>query len=285
MSIYLGKNKVNAKTPNFASGTKYIWTDIDGEGAWDVSGYQYCAVDGAPVKDYAHFRYWIRLTQDTGLTMSIGLMTSSGVPTIDWGDGSIYEGSWDRVYSHTYSDYGYYVITASPDIRYVDSDSLVLTPYDISSDSDNRTVMPVDALVYAELNGVHLQGAFHYETGGGNRYFYNGLNLKKAYFNGHNNPNNTQPYFMFNVVNKCTSLEEIILGENISGVGATIDISTLTGLRKIRFLSSTPPPTKSATAFTGLTTNCVISVPSGTLSAYTSAANYPDPATYTYIEE
>ena len=58
MSIYLGNNKVNAKTPNFASGTKYIWTDIDGEGAWNVSGYNLCSVDGAPIKD-GRYRVWL----------------------------------------------------------------------------------------------------------------------------------------------------------------------------------------------------------------------------------
>lgn len=40
-----------------------------------------------------------------------------------------------------------------------------------------------------------------------------------------------------------------------------------------------------ASCFSSLPTTCVISVPTGSLSAYTSEANYPDPDTYTYIEE
>jgi hypothetical protein len=41
---------------------------------------------------------------------------------------------------------------------------------------------------------------------------------------------------------------------------------------------------ESSTTFANIPTDCVIVVPTGTLSAYTSATNYPDSATYTYIE-
>lgn len=34
----------------------------------------------------------------------------------------------------------------------------------------------------------------------------------------------------------------------------------------------------------GIDTTCVIRVPQGTLSDYTSAENYPDPSEYTYEE-
>jgi hypothetical protein len=37
-------------------------------------------------------------------------------------------------------------------------------------------------------------------------------------------------------------------------------------------------------AFNGIPSDCIIFVPAGSLSAYTSAQNYPSSSTYTYIE-
>ena len=53
---------------------------------------------------------------------------------------------------------------------------------------------------------------------------------------------------------------------------------------EIVFESMTPPTLETMYAFNNLPTDCKIYVPAGSLSAYTSAANYPDPNTYTYIE-
>lgn len=61
-------------------------------------------------------------------------------------------------------------------------------------------------------------------------------------------------------------------------------ISYLSGLGELHFKGATPA-TASSNALISLPTDCTIYVPAGTLSAYTSAANYPDPATYTYVEE
>ena len=56
-------------------------------------------------------------------------------------------------------------------------------------------------------------------------------------------------------------------------------------LMKIRFSSSTPPTASASDVFSGISTFCVISVPVGSLSSYTSKSNYPNSSTYTYIEE
>jgi hypothetical protein len=56
-------------------------------------------------------------------------------------------------------------------------------------------------------------------------------------------------------------------------------------LNKIRFEPTTPPTLTASDVFNGLPEDCIISVPTGTLSAYTSATNYPSADTYTYIEE
>lgn len=57
------------------------------------------------------------------------------------------------------------------------------------------------------------------------------------------------------------------------------------GLQAIHFQGSTPPTVNSSNTFTNLNRYCKIYVPSGSLSSYTSATNYPSSSTYTYIEE
>ena len=51
-------------------------------------------------------------------------------------------------------------------------------------------------------------------------------------------------------------------------------------LRSITFKSIKPPRLEGLT----IPEYCIIRVPQGTLSAYTSAANYPDPNDYIYEE-
>ena len=62
-------------------------------------------------------------------------------------------------------------------------------------------------------------------------------------------------------------------------------LSTLSCLQKLRFNSASPPTASASTVFNALPTSCIISVPTGKLSAYTSAANYPSSSSYTYVEE
>lgn len=82
----------------------------------------------------------------------------------------------------------------------------------------------------------------------------------------------------------CSSLNTMTFHSGITSIQATA-FTGCYGLTEIHFLSTTPPTVANANAWTGIPTTCKIYVPTGTLSAYTSAANYPDPATYTYIEE
>ena len=80
----------------------------------------------------------------------------------------------------------------------------------------------------------------------------------------------------------CSALTSITIPDSVTSIGdsAFSDCSTLSA---IEFLPTTPPEIQSQT-FDLLSTNCIIYVPNGTLSAYTSASNYPDPSIYTYIE-
>lgn len=56
-----------------------------------------------------------------------------------------------------------------------------------------------------------------------------------------------------------------------------------TSLKKLRFDGTTPPTIANSSAFTKVPTDCVISVPIGSMATYKAATNYP--STLTYIEE
>ena len=56
-------------------------------------------------------------------------------------------------------------------------------------------------------------------------------------------------------------------------------------LAEVHFTSMTPPTLQYSNVFSNVPKNCKIYVPTGTLEAYTTAANYPSSSTYTYIEE
>jgi hypothetical protein len=70
---------------------------------------------------------------------------------------------------------------------------------------------------------------------------------------------------------------------NIPSSVTSITASNCYNLKSIKFMGSTPP-TAPFNSFTGLPITCKIYVPTGTLTDYTTASNYPDPTVYTYIE-
>jgi len=79
-----------------------------------------------------------------------------------------------------------------------------------------------------------------------------------------------------------SGIESITIPANVTGIGP--DAFAYTSLGEIHFLPTTPP-TAGNYAFSGIPAYCVIYVPTGSLSAYTSASNYPPANTYRYIEE
>lgn len=82
--------------------------------------------------------------------------------------------------------------------------------------------------------------------------------------------------------NGCASLQYLTLPASLQTI-ATNAIAGCYDLQSITFKSATPPTVAASSAFDSLPTDCVIRVPAGSLSAYTSATNYPDPNTYTYV--
>ena len=110
-----------------------------------------------------------------------------------------------------------------------------------------------------------------------------------------------------NTFRNCYSLSSITLPNGVKSIGnyAFYDCFSLTnitlpsgvtsisnnafyyceGLGEIHFKPSTPPTVSASNAFTGIPTDCIIYVPTGKLTAYTSKSNYPSSSTYTYREE
>lgn len=81
----------------------------------------------------------------------------------------------------------------------------------------------------------------------------------------------------------CNALSAVTIPDSVTDI-AIYAFSGCYGLAKIIFCSDTPPTVSDPSAFSGIPTDCKIYVPAGSLSAYTSAQNYPDSSTYTYIE-
>ena len=82
----------------------------------------------------------------------------------------------------------------------------------------------------------------------------------------------------------CYALASITIPSGVTDI-ATKAFQNCYGLGSIHFKGSTPPSVAASDAFTNVPTDCKIYVPTGKLSAYTSASNYPSSSTYTYIEE
>lgn len=61
-------------------------------------------------------------------------------------------------------------------------------------------------------------------------------------------------------------------------------LASCNSLRSLKFLGSTPPTATTTSWWTSLPTTCKIYVPQGSLSAYTSKANFPPKNKYTYVE-
>ena len=83
-----------------------------------------------------------------------------------------------------------------------------------------------------------------------------------------------------NTLSNCNALTSITIPSSATSIGDSAFYECY-ALSSITFESTTPPVLGGTL---GITTTCTIRVPQGTLSAYTSASNYPDPSEYIYEE-
>ena len=84
--------------------------------------------------------------------------------------------------------------------------------------------------------------------------------------------------------NNCYSLSNITIPDGVTSIGSNA-FQYCYGVAHFYFLPTTPPSVSNSNAFSKIPTDCVIHVPVGSLSAYTSAANYPSSSTYTYVKD
>lgn len=82
----------------------------------------------------------------------------------------------------------------------------------------------------------------------------------------------------------CYALNSVTIPSGVTSIQSQA-FGNCYGLGEIHFQSITPPSVASANAWTSIPTDCKIYVPAGSLSAYTSASNYPSSSSYTYLEE
>ena len=78
----------------------------------------------------------------------------------------------------------------------------------------------------------------------------------------------------------CSSSSSITIPNSVTSIGSSA-FNYCSALLSVTFESTTPPTLSGDLA---LMTTCIIRVPQGSLSDYTSASNYPDPSEYIYEE-
>jgi hypothetical protein len=86
-----------------------------------------------------------------------------------------------------------------------------------------------------------------------------------------------------NAFRYCSSLSSVTIPDSTTSIGNET-FSMCEYMESIKFTSATPPTVSSSSAWYKLPTSCTIYVPSGSLNAYKTATNYPNPSTYTYVE-
>jgi len=89
---------------------------------------------------------------------------------------------------------------------------------------------------------------------------------------------------MGNGVSFCSGMTELYIPKNVTSIGASA-FRYCMGLAELHLTPTTPPTVANSNAFESIAPDLKIFVPSGSLAAYTSATNYPDPSVYTYVEE
>lgn len=263
------------------SGVKYILTSMHGRGAWDVSGYQYCSVDGAPLND-GHMRMGFDLTEETdpfSLSMTFGFNRTQGTIVTDWGDGSTptttTKSSFTSSVSHTYSLPGYYVV----DVTFV---SGAVQLYSTSSAWSTRlTFIEARALSPTLINGVNFPT------------FSNCSKLISIYYGSEcNTPGAvsgnpllkyvTLPSAITDIrASMCynlPSLETITIPQSVTSIGDGA-FYQCTSLKEVHLLPTAPPTINygkgsGSSPFASTPDDMVLYVPVGYLTAYQSATNW-----------
>lgn len=247
-------------------------------------------------------RVWIHLEE--GRTSPMLGCCPNGTVTVDWGDGttpdvltgaSVTSLKWTP--THHYAAAGDYVITLTVDGTMGFFGSITsnqysgILRYSSSSDARNycyrnavqkiecgRSVTSIGNYAFRDCHRLANIKITDNATSIGNYAFYDCYSLASITIP------NSMTSIDGNLFRYCYGLANITIPNSVKSIGSSA-FQDCYGLGRIRFESATPPTVASSNAFSGIPTDCVISVPVGSLAAYTSATNYPSSSQYTYIEE
>ena len=281
------------------TGIKYIWTDFDGEGAWDVSGYAKCAVDGAPIGDDA-FVLWLNIPQDNYVAKVYFYYASSTEQTIDWGDGTVETSakSGNATNTHVYSQAGRYVVVVK--------NGGIVSNYCVGQTTSD----PNGTLVFAEIPGAsgadNKTAVFAYCSALKKIYFHDGItsfganyamnctslesvrlpstltSIGSAFHNCASLSKVSLPYGLVtigtNAFYNCSSLKYLEIPSTVTSIGANaLSYIAEYGTEKSTyvFLPATPPTIQSTTFSSSGSGNVKkIYVPAASLDAYKTATNW-----------
>lgn len=293
-----------AKATGTASGgiTPTGTISITANGTYDVTQYASADVDvpsggsdDPPNDGNTHLFIEVPNAYKT-FKITVSRVYSGSSSLIDWGDGTtsdLISGS----NNHTYASAGNYHIVIT----------VTTGTWQLATSALGNSTAPTGLITDTYRSSRMLRRAYFYDEkltyrGGTGTVFGSCVNLVKCIFG------NTSSGAATSMFQYCYSLEKAVLPSGITSFGTyvfrncelleEVEIpATVTSmgnnvfydccnLQNIVFLSETPPTATTSTFSTStLKSTCVIHVPAGTLAAYTAAENYPDPATYTYVED
>jgi hypothetical protein len=222
-------------------------------------GQMYITDDGA-TRLYIHIATEGRMD----VPLNFGQTVDGGV-SINWGDGSATEtvaGTGNKTVTHTYAAVGDYIISLLP------AEGCTLT-----LGTGNNSILYSTRMAYGNmLQQVNIGKGV---ASIGNSAFQNCYSLSSVVIpEGVTSIGGSAFYY-------CSSLSSVVIPEGVASIGNSA-FQNCYSLGIIRFEAATPP-TANANAWSSVPTDCKIYVPAASLEAYKAAANYPNPATYTYI--
>ena len=247
------------------------------------------------ITDDGKTRIYIHLEE--GRTSPVLSVCPNGTVDIDWGDGTTHDtltgsSTSTAVYTsaHSYAAPGDYVIqlTVTGSMGFGSNGLLVY-----ASGSDNRNYVYKNAIQKVELgSGVTSIGNSAFNT------CYSLLSItipdsvtsigESAFSNCISLSSITIPGGVTSIGKSafgyCHSLSSITIPGSVTSIGRSA-FQNCYGVARLYFLRTTPPSVSNSNTFSNIPTDCVIHVPVGSLSAYTSATNYPSSSTYTYVED